>query len=163
MKWSIFHDIMITEMDNDGHFVSHDHVIKWKPRYLSFMRGIHRSPGNSSHKSQSRRTLMFSFVCAWTYGWVNNRDAGDFKRHRAHYDVVAIQTDIVEEAGHISRYHECHSGQRWTFLMLFSIIYKTWQRQQYPNRPLLSIKYLLDYTVFISVPSHVTAMVRSLV
>ena len=32
----------------------HDDVIKWKhfPRYWTFVRGIHRSPVNSSHKGQ---------------------------------------------------------------------------------------------------------------
>ena len=36
---------------------------KWKhfPRYLPFMRGIHRSPVNSSHKGQWRGALIFSF------------------------------------------------------------------------------------------------------
>ena len=30
---------------------------------------------------------MFSLICAWTNGWASNRDAGDLRRHRAHYDV----------------------------------------------------------------------------
>ena len=25
-------------------------------------------------------------ICAWTNGWANNQDAGDLRRHRAHYD-----------------------------------------------------------------------------
>ena len=33
---------------------------------------------------QWRGALMFSFICAWTNGWVNNRDAGDLRCHRAH-------------------------------------------------------------------------------
>ena len=32
-------------------------------------------------------TLMFSLIRAWKNGWVNNREAGDLSRHRAHYDV----------------------------------------------------------------------------
>ena len=31
-----------------------------------------------------------SLVCAWINGWVNNHEAGDLKRHRAHYDVTVI-------------------------------------------------------------------------
>ena len=31
---------------------------------------------------------MFSLICAWIKGWVNNREAGDLRRHRAHYDVI---------------------------------------------------------------------------
>ena len=30
------------------------------------------------------------FICAWTNGWANNRDAGDLRHHRAHYDVTVI-------------------------------------------------------------------------
>ena len=70
----------------------YDDVIKWKhfPRYWPFVRGIHRSPVNSLHKGQWRRALMFSLIGAWINGKVNNRDGGDLRRHRAHYDVTAI-------------------------------------------------------------------------
>ena len=33
---------------------------------------------------------MFSLICAWKTGWVNNRDAGDLRRHRAHYYVIVM-------------------------------------------------------------------------
>ena len=49
--------------------------------------GDHRSPVNSPHKGPVMRILMFSLVCTWTNGWVNNRGAGHFKPHRAHLDV----------------------------------------------------------------------------
>ena len=70
----------------------HDEVIKWKhfPLYWPIVRGIHRSPVNSPHKVQWRGALMFSLVCAWTNGFVSNRDAGDLRRHRAHYDVTVM-------------------------------------------------------------------------
>ena len=70
----------------------HDDVIKWKhfPRYCPFVRGIHRSPVNSLHKGQWRRTLMFSLICAWTNGWANHRNAGDLWRHRVPYDVTIM-------------------------------------------------------------------------
>ena len=34
---------------------------------------------------------MFSLMWAWTNGWANNRDAGDMRRHRAHYDVTIMR------------------------------------------------------------------------
>ena len=52
-----------------------------------FVRRIHRSAVNSPHKGQWRRVLMFSLICTWLHGWVNIREAGDLRRHRAHYDV----------------------------------------------------------------------------
>ena len=45
------------------------------------------------HKGQWRRALMFSLICAWTYGWVNSRGAGDLRRHRAHYDVTVMLSE----------------------------------------------------------------------
>ena len=74
----------------------HDDAIKWKhfPRYLPFVRGIYRSPVNSPHKGQWRGALMFSFNWAWTNGWVNKRKAGDFRRHRAHYDVCVMSLTL---------------------------------------------------------------------
>ena len=71
---------------------SHDDVIKWKhfSRYWPFVRGIHRSPVNSHHKGQWRGTLMFSLICDWIDGWVNNREAGILRHHRARYDVIVM-------------------------------------------------------------------------
>ena len=70
----------------------HDDVIKWKhfPRYWPFVRGSHRSPVNSPHKGQWRGALMFTLICARINGWVNNREAGDLRCHRAHYDVIVM-------------------------------------------------------------------------
>ena len=70
----------------------HDDVIKWKhfPRYWPFVRGIHRSPVNSPHKGQWRGALMFTLICARINDWVNNGEAGDLRRNRAHYDVIVM-------------------------------------------------------------------------
>ena len=74
----------------------HD-VIQWKhfPRYWLFVRGIHRSPVNSPHKGQWRGALMFSLICAWIDAWVNNREAGDLRAHRAHYDITVIKRPVA--------------------------------------------------------------------
>ena len=67
-------------------------IIKWNhcPRYWPFVRGIHRSPVNSPDKGQWRGALMFSLICTRRNGWVNNREAGDLRRHRTHYDVIVM-------------------------------------------------------------------------
>ena len=54
------------------------------------MRGIHRSPVNSSHKGQWRGALMFSLICTRINSWVNNGEGGDLRRYRAHYDVTVM-------------------------------------------------------------------------
>ena len=48
------------------------------------------SPVNSPHKGQWRGALMFSLISAWLNGRVDNREAGDLRRHRAHYDVTVM-------------------------------------------------------------------------
>ena len=79
-----------------GPLLWHDDVIKWKhfPRYWPSVRGIHRVPVNSPHKGQWRGALMFSLICVWINGWVNNREAGDLRRYRAHYDVTVMGNHI---------------------------------------------------------------------
>ena len=70
----------------------HDDVIKWRcfPRYWPFVRGIHQSPVNSPHKGQWHGALIFSLICIWINGWVNNREAGDLRSQRTHYDVSVM-------------------------------------------------------------------------
>ena len=88
---------------------SHDDVIKWKhfPRYWPFVRGIHRSPVSSPRKGQWRGALMFSLICAWINGWINNREAGDLRRHRAHYDVIVIAQAVSRLQGMYSIRRQC--------------------------------------------------------
>ena len=62
------------------------------------VRGIHRSSVNSPHKGQWRGSLMCSLTCAWIIGWVNNREAGDLRHHRVHYNVT-----VMGNGGHSHR------------------------------------------------------------
>ena len=48
--------------------------------------------------------LVFSLIRAWTNGWVNNRGAGDLRRHRAHDDVIIMSWQISWTRGSL-RYH----------------------------------------------------------
>ena len=57
-------------------------------RYWPFVRGIHRPM--PPHKGQWRGALMFSLICAWINGWVNNRESGDLIRHRTQYNVTVM-------------------------------------------------------------------------
>ena len=42
--------------------------------------------------------LVFSLICAWTNGWVNNRGACDLRRHCAHYDVMVMREQSLPMA-----------------------------------------------------------------
>ena len=74
----------------------HDDVIKWKhfPRYWPFVQGIHRSAVNSPHKGQWRGALMFLSSAPWINGSVHDREAGDLRRNRSHYDVIVMYLSL---------------------------------------------------------------------
>ena len=95
------------------------------------VRGIHRSPVNSPHKGQWREDLVFSLICAWTNGWVNNRVAGDLRRHRAHYDVTVMWRQNV--ITHVQQ----SSSNPWPLVRLEAVI--SWLLQprapEWPLRP----------------------------
>ena len=69
------------------------HVAWWRHQMetfsalLAIRAGNSPVPLNSPHKGQWRGALVFSLICVWINGWVNNRAAGDLRRHRGHYDV----------------------------------------------------------------------------
>ena len=85
------------------------------------------------HKGQWRGALMFSLICVWINGWVNNGEAGDLRRYRAHYAV----TVMTREHSHMSTVSEIHlcmtiylfkdnsclhvSLHRWTFVKCIHI------------------------------------------
>ena len=89
---SKYHTLMWRFIGLLGYCSCHDDVIKWNhfPRYWPSVRGIHLSPVNSPHKGQWRGALMFSLICVWINGWVNNGEAGDLRRYRTHYDVSVM-------------------------------------------------------------------------
>ena len=72
--------------------------------------GIHRSPVPS--QGQWRGILMFSLICAWINGWVNNRDAGDLRRHRAHHDVT-VMLFSVSKRRHVG---SLSLGHHWSLM-----------------------------------------------
>ena len=51
-----------------------------------------KSPVTCDFPSQRpvKRSFDVSLIWAWMHGRVNNREAGDLRRHRAHYDVIVM-------------------------------------------------------------------------
>ena len=68
------------------------HQMETSSALLALCAGNSSVPVNSTHKGQWRGALMFSLICAWTNDWVNNREAGDLRCHRAHYGVIVMIT-----------------------------------------------------------------------
>ena len=92
--------------------IHHDVVIKWKYflRYWPFVGGIHRLELNSQHKGQWRGALMFSLICTWRNGLVNNGEAGDLRRHLGHYDVTRMWDPPGEVHVSSPRTHGMHTS-----------------------------------------------------
>ena len=67
----------------------------WRHQIETFSALLTICAENYPHKGQWRGALMFSLICVWKNGWVNNREAGDLRRYRAHYDVTVIHDKIV--------------------------------------------------------------------
>ena len=91
-----FNFVSYCEYKRDPSDCTHDDVIKWKqfPRNWPFVRRILRSPVNSPHKGQWHGALMFSLIYSWINSWVHNREVGDLRRHRAHYEVIVMQATV---------------------------------------------------------------------
>ena len=54
---------------------------------------------------------MFSLICTWLNGWVNNGEIGDFRRHRAHYDVTVMTWWFLAYSAPI------HDPNQWPFIV----------------------------------------------
>ena len=102
---------MYTKLINQGYWTTKGHIFNqsqillakyWSPMMMSTNGNIFRVTGlcagnslvpvNSPHKGQWRGALMFSPICAWIDNWVNNREAGDLRHHRGHYDVNVMRS-----------------------------------------------------------------------
>ena len=71
----------------------------------------------------------FLWSAPWINGWLNNRDAGDLRRHHAHYDVIVMRGDFLgfyilpgcmTGLRAITLLHQCHwrwrieAERKWT-------------------------------------------------
>ena len=71
------------------------HQVETFSALLAFCLGNSLVTSEFPHKGQWRGALMFSLICVWIIGWVNIREAGDLRRHRAHYDVIVMLDQVI--------------------------------------------------------------------
>ena len=110
------------------HFAWWRHQMETFSALLALCAGNSPVPVNSPHKGQWRGALMFSLICAWIHDWVNNREAGDLRRHHGHYDVIVMVREI-----HRSQMVSPHQGP----VMPSLIIYLLLTLASYWNRPVV--------------------------
>ena len=81
---------------------------------------------NFPRKGQWRGALMFSSICGWINGWVNNRYAGDLRRHHAHYDVTVMIWRLgVSKFCAPDRQVNCEDLKEWKCSSLADLTYVT--------------------------------------
>ena len=69
-------------------------------------------------------------ICAWINGWLNNREAGDLRRHRAHYDVTVMFCYRPEEA--VSQLFQSFETTHWLSFDVTAMKFET-QNSQIPQ------------------------------
>ena len=52
--------------------------------------GEFTGPGEFPTQRPVTRSFDVSLICVWINGWINNREAGDLRRYRAHSDVIVM-------------------------------------------------------------------------
>ena len=87
------------------------------------------SPVTGEFPSQRPATpsLMFSSICAWTNGWVNNRNAGDWRRHWAHYDVILVHRSVNYDNHQCQKWRQsCHLEHSFCSLAIHEMLWRSW-------------------------------------
>ena len=105
----------------------HVDVIRWNhlPRYWPFVRGNHHR-WFPSQRSVTRTFDVFSDL-RLSKRWINSRDAGDLRRHRAHYDVNVIDW-LVLSLMLLSNYYIVVDFVVIVAMFLYIIIWKSRQK-----------------------------------
>ena len=101
---------------------------------LALCAGNSRVLVNSPHKGQWRGALMFSLICARINDWVTNREAGDLRRHRGHYDVIVMVLTLSMQGQEYSREIRASSRYKDPSFPVWYLHYKdkTVVRPSYP-------------------------------
>ena len=102
-QWKCYITSKYQETQRVVPFYQHDDVIKWK----HFFRVTGPLCGEfTGHrwipltKASDAEFWCFLWSAPWTNGGVNNRDADDLRRHRAHYDVIVMSKVLATEMMH---------------------------------------------------------------
>ena len=83
--------------------LQHDHHTWWGhqmetfPHYWPFVREF-TGPGEFPSQRPVTRSFEFSLICARINGWINNDEAGDFRCHRAHYDIIVMINSALDNS-----------------------------------------------------------------
>ena len=100
------------------------------PRDWPFVRGVPRT------KASDAELWHFLWSGPCINGWANNREAGDLRRHRAHYDVIVVngsrlwivqerKSFLIERNKTMSIFYGIYSS----FSVVYGHIWASWRSQ----------------------------------
>ena len=96
-------------------------------------------PGDFPTQRPVTRSFDVSLICVWINGWVNNREAGDLRRYRGHYDVIVMGIFCLS--------HVSMTWNRFPYYWLFMKKIHQWIHPQSVNSGIvLRNPYLLSWT-----------------
>ena len=99
---------------------------------LALCAGNSPVPGEFPAEGQWRGALMFSLICTWINGSINNREAGGLRRHRTHYDVAVMIADFMSAPSQWETVLLCNDVSHWLGTSLESAL-QLYKSIQYRN------------------------------
>ena len=93
---------------------SPEHLQWWRHKIETFSALLAICAGNSPvpvefpTQRPVTRSFVFTLICARINGWVNNHEAGDLRRHCAHYDIIVM----LRSKNKVAKLTSC-SDNRW--------------------------------------------------
>ena len=97
LKHRTSYTILFTNISEEHHFSNCPgwrHQMKIFSAWLAICAG--NSPVTGEFPAQRPVALVASLICVWINGCVNNREAGDLRRHRAHNDVIVMMVVNID-------------------------------------------------------------------
>ena len=106
----------------------HDDVIKWKPfpRFWPLCGEFTGDWWIPLTKASNAELWCFLWSSPWKNGWVNNREAGDLRRHRAHYDAIVMISVFMNIETNTKTTLDCALTGR-QFVHMLSLHYHKWR------------------------------------
>ena len=89
----------------------------WRHQMKTILALLALCAGNSpvSGKFSALKTSnarLFSLICTWINGWVNDQDAGNLRRNRAPYEVTVMNKDSIKTSHWFLNAGKCPTQQR---------------------------------------------------
>ena len=137
-SWPIFIRCSSSEVWTIGLCLGLVHGKWWRHRMETFSALLALCAGNSPVTGEfpAQRPVTRSFDVFFDLrlknGWVNNRQAGDLRRHRSHYDVIVMSWKIA---------HTVRLTASLWFILYYNISY--WSNLKCQRESNLSIFYLV--------------------